>query len=109
MIERLNEHVMFQQQTIEPDQYGNRRTVWTDYFTCSAYADTFSKDETAPAATTNEQRQITFQCRYCSELAPVTSSEYRAIFRGDVYNILSVDMMNYRKKMLKFKCQKVER
>lgn len=109
MIERLNERVTFQHQQTEVDEYGNHRSVWMDYFTCSTYANTMAKDEAEPAATTNEQRQVTFQCRYCSELAPVTSTSYRAVFHGDIYDIVSVDPMNYQRKMLHFKCVKAER
>ena len=109
MIEKLNEKITFQHHEVTADDYGNHRKTWTNYFTCSTYASTFMKDEAAPAATTDDQRQITFQCRYCSELALVTSTEYRVMFRGDVYNILSVDLMNYQRKMIHFKCQKAER
>ena len=108
MIERLNERVTFQHHEVTVDQYGNHRKSWEDYFSCSVYANTYAKDEES-GVVSNDERQIVFECRYCSELVPVTSSEYRAIFHDDVYNILSVDMMNYQKKMLKFKCQKVER
>jgi len=108
MIERLNERVTFQHNEVTVDQFGNHRKEWVDYFTCSTYASTFQKDE-SPDVVTTDQRGITFQCRYCSELAPVTSSEYRAKFHDEIYNIDAVDPMNYQRKMLHFKCTKVER
>lgn len=106
----MNERVTFQWlDETETDEYGNHRPVWKNYFTCSTYASTMTKDETEPAATMNEQRQITFQCRYCSELASVSSTSYRAIFHGEIYNIVAFDPMNYQRKTLHFKCVKAER
>lgn len=108
MIEKLNERITFQHHEVIVDEYGNHRKDWVDYFTCSTYASTFAKDE-SPDVVTTDQRQITFQCRYCSELAPVTSTSYRAVFHDEIYDIVSVDPMNYQRKMIHFKCQKVQR
>ena len=108
MIERLNEKIIIQQSTVTADEYGNRVKNWTDYFTCWAYASTFAKDET-PDVTTTDQRGITFEVRFCSELAELTSDQYRVIFHSEVYNIESVDMMNWQRKTIKIKCQKAER
>lgn len=45
---------------------------------------------------------MTFCCRYCSELACVSSTGYRILFHGEIYNIRSVDLMNYQRKEVKF-------
>ena len=52
---------------------------------------------------------ITFTVRYCSQLVDIVSTSFRILFRGEIYNILSVDHMNYKKKSLKFRCEKVRR
>ena len=106
MIERLAEQITIQRSTVTADQYGNRVKTWQDYFTCHAYAGTFQRDEKEAAAVMPDQRGITFEIRYCSELSAITSTEYRAIFHGDVYNIDSVDMMNWQRKTIKLKCRK---
>lgn len=108
MIERLNEKIIIQQSTVTADEYENRVKDWTDYFTCWAYASTFAKDET-PDVTTTDQRGITFEVRFCSELSAITSDQYRVIFHDEVYNIESVDMMNWMRKTIKLKCRKDER
>ena len=108
MIERMNERITIQQSTVTMDQYGNRVKSWADYFTCWAYASTFVKDE-QPDVTTTDQRGITFEVRFCSELADIDSVTYRAIFHDEIYNIQSVDMMNWQRKTIKLKCQKEER
>lgn len=36
----------------------------------------------------------------------IDSTKCRIVFDGDVYNIVSIDHMNFKKKSLKFKCEK---
>ena len=38
--------------------------------------------------------------------AEVTADGFRILFQGEVYNIVAVDHMNYKKKALKFRCEK---
>lgn len=102
---RKNERVTFEKNEIYSDKYKNRLQRWTEYFSCYAYADTYTAGEDGDAVT-NEERSITFETRYCPELAAVTSTEYRIVFRGGNYNILSVDMMNYQKRIIRFSCRK---
>lgn len=47
--------------------------------------------------------------RYCTETATVISTKYRILFGDDIYDILAVDHLNYKKNALKFKCRKVRR
>lgn len=108
MIERMNERIRIQKSTVTADEYGNRLKNWSDYFTCWAYAGTFNRDE-QPDVTTTDQRGITFEVRFCSELKDITSDQFRVIFRGEIYDIQSVDMMNWMKKTIKLKCRKAER
>ena len=108
MIERLNEIITIQKDSVVTDQYGNHKKGWTDYFTCHAYAGTFSQDEKGDAVLT-DRRGITFEVRFCSELEAVTSTGYRVIFHDEIFNIDSVDMMNWQRKTIRLKCRKVER
>lgn len=108
MIERMNEKITIQKHEVTVDQYGNHIMEWTDYFVCWAYASTQAKDE-QPEVTTTDQRGITFEVRFCSELENITSDQYRAIFHDEIYNIESVDMMNWMRKTIKLKCRKAER
>lgn len=108
MIERLNEIITIQKNSVTTDQYGNHKNVWTDYFICHAYADTYLKEEEAEV-TTSDERSITFEVRYCSELAGITSTGYRVLFHDENYNIESVDMMNWKRKTIRLKCRKEKR
>ena len=107
-IARRNVRITFQKNAVAPDAYMNRVRTWTDYFTCFAYASTFNEQESGNEVT-YEERQVTFECRYCPELAAVTSTGYRILFNGDLYNIGSVDMMNYQKKSIRFGCRRDKR
>lgn len=100
-IARMNERIIFQKNSVEVDEVGNHKNVWEDYFSCFTYASTLQTAESTGEVTT-EERSVTFCCRYCSELACVSSTGYRILFHGEIYNIRSVDMMNYQREELKF-------
>ena len=65
--------------------------------------------ETDDAAHISEQDRLNFTVRYCAETQVITSSGYRIMFNGKIYNIDSIDCMNYKKKSLKFTAHLVER
>ena len=109
MIEKLNERIVIQMDSVAMDQYGNRIPQWVDYYACSAYANTYVKEEDDESVTTTDERSIRFEVRYCSELRNITSTGYRVLFHGEAYNIESVDMMNWQKKMVHLKCRKEKR
>ena len=109
MIEKLSERIVIQTNSVSMDQYGNHVPQWVDYFSCSAYASTFIKAENENSAVPTDERLITFEVRYCSELRNITSTGYRVLFHGEAYNIESVDMMNWQKKMIHLKCRKEKR
>ncbi len=107
-ISRKNARITFQKNSISSDQYKNQIQSWTDYFTCSAYASTFVAQEDGEKVI-YENRSVTFETRYCPELAAVNSTEYQILFEGEQYNILSIDPMNYQKKELRFTCKREKR
>lgn len=107
-IARFSEKVTFQKNSVVTDRYGNHKNAWADYYTCHAYVSTWQKEEEENAVT-NEERSVTFEVRYCSELADVSSDKYQVIFRGEAYNIISVDFMNYRKSVIRLKAERTIR
>ena len=109
MIEKLNEKITIQQKTVVVDKYGNHKKEWTAYFTCHVYANTYIKQENESGVVTEDERSITFEVRFCSELSGITSTNYRVVFHGETYNIEAVDMMNWQRKTIKLKCRKEAR
>ena len=105
----LNEKILFQKSAVISDAIGNRKNTWEDYYSCFATIDGESSNEKSEAGQTIDDVGITFSVRYCSQLVDIVSTGFRILFRGEIYNILSVDHMNYKKKSLKFRCEKVRR
>ena len=105
----LNERILIQKAVVTVDGIGNRRNSWQDYYSCFATFSGESGLEKNDAGMTVEDTDICFTVRWCNAVSIVDSKGYRVLFHGDIYNILLVDHMNYKKKSVKFKCQKVRR
>lgn len=99
----LNARITFQKNETFIDDIGNHTNEWVDYFSCSATISdgSGSEDEKNGVVTTGEK--LNFTVRYCVKLSLVQSTKYRIIFRDNIYDIQYVDIMNFKKKALKFK------
>ena len=107
-ISKLSERIAIEKNAVTVDSIGNHKNTWTYYFSCYAYASTYQAEE-KESEVSSEERSVTFTVRWCSETAAVTSIVFRVRFRGEVYDIESVDLMNYRKKEIRFKCRREPR
>ena len=108
-IDLLNVKVTFQKNSVGSDDIGNRRNVWEDYYTCHATVSGEGGQEKAEAGLTVTDSDIAFTVRFCKRAAEVTADGFRVLFGGEIYNIAAVDHMNYKKKTLKFRCEKARR
>ena len=107
-IARRNERITIQKNASYTDKYKNHLHTWTDYFSCSAYASTYEASESGDEVS-YEERSIAFEVRYCPEIAAITSTGYRIVFKDENYDIESVDMMNYQKKTVRIKARREKR
>ena len=108
----LNERVVFQKNEVYVDGTGNHVNVWVDHYSCFATIGgegLASSKEKEAAGMTVEDVSMTVNVRYCNALKDAVSTGYRVVFHGEVYDIVNVDHMNYKKKSLKFMCRKVRR
>ena len=105
----LNVKITFQKNAVEVDAIGNHKNGWTDYYTCHATVSGASGNDKHPARTTVAHSALAFTIRGCRKAAEIDVTGYRVVFHGELYDITSVDHMNYKKKSLKFRCQKVRR
>lgn len=105
----LNEKIMFQKSAVVSDAIGNRKNAWEDYYSCFATISGEGGTEKSEAGLTVSDSDISFSVRYCEAVSAITSDEYRIVFRGKIYNILVINHMNYKKRSVKFKCQRVRR
>lgn len=108
----LNERVTIQKNETVIDEVGNHKNIWTDYFLCYATISgegLASSREKETAGLMVEDVSMTVTVRYCMKTAQITSTGYRIVFHGEVYDIVNVDHVNFKKKCLKFICRKVRR
>ena len=111
-IAAMNEKITIQKNKTLVDDIGNHTNAWNDYHLCYATVggeNRVGSSETAVAGTTADNADITFTVRYCKAVGSISTDGYRILFHGEIYNILSIDHMNYKKKAIKFKCRKVRR
>ena len=100
----MNEKVIFQKCSVVKDGIGNHRNEWTEDYCCFAAIGGEGLASSRKAETAG-----TVVVRYCKKTAGIRSVTHRILFRDQVYDIVSVDHLNYKKKCLKFTCRKVRR
>lgn len=105
----LNVNIIFQKNTVAVDAIGNHKNEWAEFYSCHAAVSGEGGKETSSAGTVVDDSDISFTVRYCRKVSEINNTEYRVLFGGEIYNILSVDHMNFKRKSIKVKCQKVRR
>lgn len=105
----LNVEIVFQKNQVVTDAIGNHTNAWEDYYSCHATVSGEGGSEKVAAGLVVEDSDLSFSVRYCKKAAAVTADGFRVVFGNELYNIVSIDHMNYKKKTLKFKCEKVRR
>ena len=107
----LRVRITFQKNETVTDGYGNHTSSWTDYFSCWATAVSSGKsaEETHNARTTQEADRLDITVRWSSEIAAVTSKQYRILLDGRIFNILNIDDMGFRHNSRKFHTELMER
>lgn len=105
----LNVRVTFQKNETVTDKYGNHKNAWTDFYSCYATISGENGKEQAVVGETVENTDMNVTVRYSSETATITSTGYRIVFNDELYDILAVDHLNFKKNALKFRCRKVRR
>ena len=108
----LNVKITFQKNAVAVDGIGNHRNTWADYYSCRATVSGEAGKQTSEsdvAGTVADESDMAFTVRYCKKASVIDSTGYRVVFGGELYDILAIDHMNYKKKCIKFKCRKARR
>ncbi len=108
-ISLLNERIIIQKSVVRTDTIGNQFSVWHDYFSPFATISSESPLEVTSAGNIYDESKIDFTIRYAREIEEMNSTNYRVIFKGDIYSIKGIDHMNYKKKLIKIHAQRSER
>ncbi len=105
----MNVRITFQKNETIVDSIGNHKNVWSDFYSCFATVSGEGGSEKSVAGLIVDDSDIAFTVRYCKALSDVESTKCRIMFDSSVYNIVSIDHKNFKKKSLKFKCEKVRK
>lgn len=105
-IAAMNQRIQIQKSKVSVDKIGNRKNMWVDCYSCYATVSEETGQEKSTDFGVVENAYINFTVRYCKALEHLTATEYRVIFQGDIYNILGINHMNYKKKSLKIRCNR---
>lgn len=108
-IELMNVRIFISKNDVVVDAIGNHKNVWSEYYTCYATVSAEAGKEETDAGLVVDDSKVNFTIRWCKKAAAITSTEYRVQFNGELYDILAVDHMNYKRKSIKLCCQKVRR
>lgn len=105
----LNVKIQIQKNEVVVDKIGNRKSEWKDYYSCYATISEESGKEESTDVGVVDSSVINFTIRYCKVVSQITSTEYRVLFENELYNVKAINHMNYKKKCIKLKCEKVRR
>lgn len=105
----LNVRITVQKNEVVVDNIGNHKNTWADWYSCYATVSSESPNEDTDAGMIVDNSKMDFTIRWCRNAVEITSDKYRVVYDGSAYNILGIDHMNFKKKSIKLKCQKVRR
>ena len=99
----LKNKITIQKKSAIPDDIGKISEKWSDFMVAHAYANRLSGQELIVAAANGQQDTVTFSVRYCRALSEINSNDFRIVFMGRIFNILTVDNVMFLNKELKIR------
>lgn len=105
----MNVKITVQKSTVTVDEIGNHKAEWQNFYTCFATVRNESPSEETAVGTVVDSSKINFTVRWYSVVSEINSTGYRVKYDGEIYDILGIDHMNFKKKSVKLKCQKARR
>ena len=105
----MRQRITIQKATVTTDEIGNRKNTWADHHSCFAYVNLSSGKEYGAAGQTLPSDTLVFTIRWCKKLEGMDCSQYRILFSGRIYNLLTVDDVQFRHQRLKLTGERVIR
>ncbi len=106
----LNERILIQKNEVVVDDIGNHTNAWTDYYSCRVtVGGTSESAQKEVAGQIVDDSCISFTMRFSLKVASVNNTGFRVIFHDEIYDIVAIDPMNYRKRSFKLRCKKARR
>lgn len=104
-IARLKVRITIEKAMVKADEIGNHTNGWEEYYSCYAYPDTYTVDEST-GKVDYENKTIAFTVRFCKQTKELSSVGFRIRFQDMTFNIVAIDMMNYNNSEIKIRCKK---
>lgn len=95
--------VTIQQYVSGFDDIGNPSEEWQNYKTCYAYVNGLSGREYWEAAVVHGENTVEFVFRWKPFFDSMNTKQYRILFNGGIYDITSIDNIQFRNKTVKIK------
>lgn len=95
--------VTIQQYVSGFDDIGNPSEEWQEYKTCYAYVNGLSGREYWEAAVVHGENTVEFVFRWKPFFDSMNTKQYRLLFNGGIYDITSIDNIQFRNKTVKIK------
>lgn len=108
-ISKLRSRITIQHCEVVTDAIGNHTNAWVNHYSCAAYANLASGKEYGAAGQTLGSDTLVFEVRWCEQLRDLDSTKYRILFGGSIYNIVTVDDVQFRHEKLKLTAQRERR
>ena len=95
--------VTIQQYVSGFDDIGNPSEEWQEYKTCYAYVNGLSGREYWEAAVVHGENTVEFVFRWKPFFDSMNTKQYRILFNGGIYDITSIDNIQFRNKTVKIR------
>lgn len=92
---KLRDKITIEKRTIETDEVGNQSSKWVVVYRGFASVNKLYGREYWAAAASQSEDTVVFSLRYHPIFNTVNSLDYRLLFRGDEYDIKSVDNVKH--------------
>ena len=101
----LNQRVSFEVREVSQDSIGNETSRWSPLFERWASVNLANYDEVFDAGHTENKVQLVVTCRFDSVLSQLDTKQVRLKFQGKLYNILSLDHVQFERQMIKLRVE----
>ena len=108
-IYKLRSRITIQQAVVQKDTIGNHTNAGVDFWSCATYANLASGKEYGAAGQTLGSDTLVFEVRWCERLRDLDGTKFRILFGGSIYNIVTVDDVQFRHEKLKLTAQRERR
>lgn len=99
----LKHKITFKKRVVDTDDYGRKNETYNNVYKTYAYINNLSGKEYWSAFAVKAENTIVFEMRYNRFFDNLNTTDYVIEFNNKIYNILFIDNIQYKNKILKIK------